>query len=400
MPSHLDTGTIVHFAATIAALTAAIVVPAATAALKPESDRLGPPHVRMRAADRPADSPAGPPVDAADLAPVFARSGTDPAVVFTYFGLSTPDDCRHFEHPSDLAARRRRWERAVEVLAATHREFLHDWIIGVRAAPKRVRQIATRQRNCLLDALFRDATADGPPERISLPDSEYRDPVDAYSDHRWARRLIRRRITKSHLRRAASQAGIWRRKFEFRGRHFNRISRRAARKCGLPVGSTWKPERTRHRRCWFDRLTAVERQREILSASSAPGISRHHWGTEFDLFSLNPYRFEKGRRYAEEYRWMRTHANEWGYFQTYRRPADAYMPEPWHWSYYPIAEALRAYILDHPERIRAELNALWTEYERRFHRYDSYFDYARDHWPAFVHGVSAPSPELELPRPE
>jgi D-alanyl-D-alanine carboxypeptidase-like protein len=33
-----------------------------------------------------------------------------------------------------------------------------------------------------------------------------------------------------------------------------------------------------------------ERQFEILQASSAPGISRHHWGTDFDLFDsdMNP----------------------------------------------------------------------------------------------------------------
>lgn len=84
----------------------------------------------------------------------------------------------------------------------------------------------------------------------------------------------------------------------------------------------------------------VERARTILQYSSMPGTSRHHWGTDIDLNSLNNSWFESGSG-KKLYDWLSEHAGEYGFCQTYcpigeNRPY-GYLEEPWHWSYMPLA---------------------------------------------------------------
>jgi zinc D-Ala-D-Ala carboxypeptidase len=79
---------------------------------------------------------------------------------------------------------------------------------------------------------------------------------------------------------------------------------------------------------------------KILEYSSMPGTSRHHWGTDFDLNSLNNSYFNTrdGRRV---YDWLTQHAAEYGFCQVYsQKGADrpgGYEEEKWHWSYLPVA---------------------------------------------------------------
>jgi len=84
----------------------------------------------------------------------------------------------------------------------------------------------------------------------------------------------------------------------------------------------------------------IERARIILKYSSMPGTSRHHWGTDIDINSVeNAYfRSPQGRKV---YAWLAAHAAEFGFCQVYTpkgndRP-QGYEEEPWHWSYCPIA---------------------------------------------------------------
>jgi LAS superfamily LD-carboxypeptidase LdcB len=91
----------------------------------------------------------------------------------------------------------------------------------------------------------------------------------------------------------------------------------------------------------------VERAKTILRYSSMPGSSRHHWGTDMDLNSLENSYFDAGKGKAE-YEWLHAHAAEFGYCQPYtligpERP-HGYQEERWHWSYMPIASRfLEAY---------------------------------------------------------
>ena len=84
----------------------------------------------------------------------------------------------------------------------------------------------------------------------------------------------------------------------------------------------------------------IERAKIILRYSSMPGSSRHHWGSDIDLNSLDPKWFATtdGQKL---YAWLSTHAKEFGFCQPYSakgtlRP-DGYEEEKWHWSYLPIA---------------------------------------------------------------
>lgn len=81
---------------------------------------------------------------------------------------------------------------------------------------------------------------------------------------------------------------------------------------------------------------------KILEYSSMPGSSRHHWGTDIDLISLNNAYFETGKG-KEAYEWLLANAATYGFCQPYTagRPS-GYQEERWHWSYLPIAEPLAA----------------------------------------------------------
>ncbi len=93
-----------------------------------------------------------------------------------------------------------------------------------------------------------------------------------------------------------------------------------------------------------DEATRAER---ILQYSSMPGSSRHHWGTDFDLNSLENSYFETGQG-LKIYTWLQKNAHKYGFFQPYTgfnafRDA-GYREEKWHWSYYPTASKIqRAY---------------------------------------------------------
>jgi zinc D-Ala-D-Ala carboxypeptidase len=87
----------------------------------------------------------------------------------------------------------------------------------------------------------------------------------------------------------------------------------------------------------------LDRALKILTYSSMPGTSRHHWGTDIDINSFTNSYFEKGDG-KKLYNWMRTHAATYGFCQVYskkdsNRP-DGYNEEKWHWSYMPIASKL------------------------------------------------------------
>jgi LAS superfamily LD-carboxypeptidase LdcB len=77
-----------------------------------------------------------------------------------------------------------------------------------------------------------------------------------------------------------------------------------------------------------------------------PGTSRHHWGTDIDINSLNPLYFNSGKG-KKEFEWLRDNAHLFGFCQTYtqkdsERP-NGYEEEKWHWTYTPIASKLMEY---------------------------------------------------------
>ncbi len=109
---------------------------------------------------------------------------------------------------------------------------------------------------------------------------------------------------------------------------------------------------SRQSEIWTDKWNTfegdtVERLEEILSYSSMPGTSRHHWGTDFDINSVEPAHFESGSG-EKTYAWLTANASDYGFFQPYvafgATRKLGYQEEKWHWSYFPISnQMLQAY---------------------------------------------------------
>jgi LAS superfamily LD-carboxypeptidase LdcB len=91
----------------------------------------------------------------------------------------------------------------------------------------------------------------------------------------------------------------------------------------------------------------VERAKRILRYSAMPGTSRHHWGTDVDLNSVEPDYFETSEGRAV-FDWLIIHAARFGFARPYtvrgiERPG-GYEEEKWHWSYLPKAlQLLQSY---------------------------------------------------------
>ena len=98
----------------------------------------------------------------------------------------------------------------------------------------------------------------------------------------------------------------------------------------------------------------IARARIILRYSAMPGTSRHHWGTDIDINSVEDAYFEspEGRKV---YAWLAAHAGDFGFCQPYTAKGNdrprGYEEEPWHWSYCPIA---RHYLEQYAQEVTFE----------------------------------------------
>ena len=333
----------------------------------------------------------------------------NPDRLFRHLGLDETDGCRNFTDRADLRERHARWSEAVVLLDRIDPDALEAWLLGIEAPPETAAAEAERQLECLLKGLIDAALYDDYEIRFFHNlDQQFggrfasaRELAIAADNHSvWRDRTINA-LTRSTFRNIHSQAGIWSRKFRFAGRAFNRISNEAAGRCSLEAGHLWRPSSDIHRRCWHGELSPKQREREILQASAPPGASRHHWGTDIDILSLNPIHYTEHGILHDDWRWLDDHALDYGFFQTFRddRDADtgyAHMEEPWHWSYYPIGQALWDFIYDNQKRYQEALFAEWDRLERRWSpRFGPYFDHLRDHWRDYLFHIHLPSVAAE-----
>ena len=101
---------------------------------------------------------------------------------------------------------------------------------------------------------------------------------------------------------------------------------------------------------WLNNVEEDPRKKalDILAFSSMPSTSRHHWGTDIDINSVEEEYFEQENGKAV-YAWLDTHAGDFGFCQVYSDKSESnrtgYSEEPWHWSYMPLANKfLEAYV--------------------------------------------------------
>ncbi|MDR2835834.1 MAG: M15 family metallopeptidase [Bacteroidales bacterium] len=78
--------------------------------------------------------------------------------------------------------------------------------------------------------------------------------------------------------------------------------------------------------------------KEILNFSSMPGTSRHHWGTDFDVCSVELNWWNNSTEGTKTYKWLQENAHKFGFYQPFTAGRKTgYFEEKWHWSYKPLA---------------------------------------------------------------
>lgn len=88
----------------------------------------------------------------------------------------------------------------------------------------------------------------------------------------------------------------------------------------------------------------------ILRWSAVAGASRHHWGTEIDIFDpdllpqgqslqLEPWEYQTGGYFQQLTNWLLVNAEQFGFYFPFLEREDKQIgQEPWHLSYFPIAD--------------------------------------------------------------
>jgi hypothetical protein len=284
--------------------------------------------------------------------------------------------------PTTIVTQRNSWANK---LASIPVDDVLNWILGAWAfegpGPKGTNipnvvqkgvDEAKLQRSCLLAAMVRGVQAQkgSVPVPVTKPEQ----------------------LVDSGQRSFTVQQTIWKEKMDFtRAGGFDKISTFAAGKSGglLTAGGKWLTSDPIHKMMWGVKtasatskdpdeekfikagavpLTSEEREKEVLQASSAPGVSRHHTGTDFDIGDqtksnqLQSALWQTGGAYADLGRWLFHNAATWGFmrpFETKGGYGKGYMPEEWHWSYWPIAQAILDFARQYKGEMETALRAQW-----------------------------------------
>jgi hypothetical protein len=97
-------------------------------------------------------------------------------------------------------------------------------------------------------------------------------------------------------------------------------------------------------------LSPKDAIREIITYSTLPGTSRHHWGTEIDIIDnsnpqsgdvLLPEKFYGDGPSSALRSWMNQNAKDYGFLEVYtdHPKRKGFAHEPWHYTYYPLSKA-------------------------------------------------------------
>jgi LAS superfamily LD-carboxypeptidase LdcB len=99
------------------------------------------------------------------------------------------------------------------------------------------------------------------------------------------------------------------------------------------------------------KMSDIEKYKAISLWSALPGLSRHHWGTDFDIFSsqalaknyevqLQPEEFAKNGPCFELNTWLENNLESFGFFRPYRNYQQGVSKEPWHISHQSVSQAI------------------------------------------------------------
>jgi len=96
-------------------------------------------------------------------------------------------------------------------------------------------------------------------------------------------------------------------------------------------------------------LSEKERLHHILHWSALPSSSRHHWGTDIDVYDptllptnkslqLQKSEYFSGGYFAELTEWLVRNIEQYGFYLPYKADQGGVAQEPWHISYFPLSE--------------------------------------------------------------
>ena len=92
------------------------------------------------------------------------------------------------------------------------------------------------------------------------------------------------------------------------------------------------------------KLTDINKCIAIMRYSALPGASRHHLGTDLDIFDkaavnddyklqLTPNEYEQGGPFAPMINWLNNNLAKFGFYRPYKHDLDGVAPELWHISH-------------------------------------------------------------------
>lgn len=122
-------------------------------------------------------------------------------------------------------------------------------------------------------------------------------------------------------------------------------------------------------------LTAAALVKMILTWSALPGCSRHHWGTDLDVYDANQISTADLKLIASEYSnngpcyklhlWLTQYATDFGFFCPFQQDLSGVAPEPWHISHHTESNeylrqfdsiALQQVLTKYDIKLKAEIN--------------------------------------------
>lgn len=118
----------------------------------------------------------------------------------------------------------------------------------------------------------------------------------------------------------------------------------------------------------IETLTGAAKLAAVLLYSALPGASRHHWGTDLDIYDaaaidesyqvqLSTEEYSANGPFARLVAWLDEHAHRYGFFMPYQAYQGGVAAEPWHISYQPLSsqylakinvQIIRQCLLKHP----------------------------------------------------
>jgi len=133
-------------------------------------------------------------------------------------------------------------------------------------------------------------------------------------------------------------------------------------------------------------LSDTEKCHAIMLYSALPGASRHHFGTDLDIYDtrpidddyqlqLTPDEYSPTGPFAKLAAWLDDNLEKYGFYRPYKEYKGGVAPEPWHISHIGVSAKMMQYLsvatlqqsiaqseLSGKQAILAELNTLYERY--------------------------------------